>query len=176
MTEQQLCDLVLEVSGKTERQLPRFRILALAQQGLETLAKRVASQSGYEGLQKDFSATPTLGRLDLDSIAGILFDVNLAEVRVSLSNQSITMIDSIRTLEFGGLANDQVFCARNGNELVFRQADGTMNTYAQPVKIKANQIPTLAALKTQYNGALVNIVAELATGTVPQPELTGVAA
>jgi len=175
MTEPELIAMVLEAAGRTEQQLPRFRILGLVKEGLEVLAKRVASQGGYEGLQKDFTATPTAGRLDLDTLAGILFEVNLAEVRISASNQGITMIDSVRTLEYASLPTDQVFCARDGNELVFRQADGTMNAYAQPVKIKANQIPTLATLKAQYKGALASIIAELA-GAAPQPELTGVSA
>lgn len=173
MTETELCNLVLEVSGKTELELPTFRILALRKQGLELLSKRVASQQGYAGLQKDFAGTPTLGRLDLDALPGLLFDANIVEVRVTASNQGVTMIDSIKTLEFGGLPDDQVFCAREGNELVFRNASG-INNYAQAVKIKANQIVALDTLKAQYNGALVAIIAELAAGLPAPPELTGV--
>jgi hypothetical protein len=173
MTDAQLIALVLEAAGKTEQELPRFRILGLRTLGLETLAKRVALQSGYEGLQKDFAGTPTLGRLDLDSFAGLLFDYTLAEVRVAATNQGITMIDNVKTLEYGGLATDQVFCAREGNELVFRDATGALNAYEQPVKIKANQVATLAGLKPQYYGALASIIAELATGKAAQAELTG---
>jgi hypothetical protein len=176
VTEEELRNMVLEATGKTERELPTFRILGLVKEGLEVLAKRVASQNGYQGLQGDFAATPVAGRLDLDTLAGLLFDPALVEVRVSASNQGITIIDNVQTLEYGGLATDQVFCAREGNELVFRQADGSMNAYAQPVKIKANQIPTLATLKAQYRGALASIIAELAVGTQPRPELTGVVA
>lgn len=174
MTEAQLVNMVLEATGKTERELPRFRILGLAKEGLELLAKRVASQNGYQGLQKDFTAPPTAGRLDLDTLPGLMFDTVLVEVRVATSNQGITMIDNVKTLTFGGLPTDQVFCAREGNELVFRSADGSMNTYSQVVRVKANQIPTLATLKAQYNGALVAVVAELATNTQMRPEMTGV--
>lgn len=174
MTEQQLIAMALEVSGRTEQQLPRFRILALVNEALELLAKRIMGQPGFRAGQKDFTATPTLGRLDLDTLPTILFDVNLAEVRVAASNQGITMIDSVKTLEFGKLPEDQVFCARDGNELVFKQAGGGINQYAQPVKIKTNQIWTLDNLKPQYNGALANIVAELALQAAPLPELTGV--
>jgi len=173
MTEAQLIALVLEAAGKTEKQLPRFRILGLVTEGLELLAKRVAGADNFRSLQQDFTATPTLGRLDLDGINGLLFNARLAEVRVAASNQGITLIDSVKTLEFGGLPTDQVFCARDGNELVFRDATGAMNAYAQQVKIKANQLPTLSGLKAQYNGALTAIIAELA-GSPPRPELTGV--
>jgi hypothetical protein len=83
MTEAQLIAMVLEASGKTEQQLPRFRILALVHEGLETLAKRVMHQPGFVGLQKDFTATPTLGRLDLYSRPTFVFDINLFVVRVA---------------------------------------------------------------------------------------------
>lgn len=173
MTEAQLIALVLEAAGKTEKQLPRFRILGLVTEGLETLAKRVAGGESFRSLQQDFTATPTLGRLDLDSLSGLIFDARINEVRVSATNQGITMIDSVQTLQFGGLATDQVFCARDGNELVFRDATGAMNAYAQPVKIKANQLPSLSGLKAQYNGALAAIIAEL-SGSPARVELTGV--
>ena len=176
MTESELIGMVLEATGKTEQELPRFRILGLVKTGLELLGKRVAAQSGYQGLQKDFTATPVNGRLNLDTLTGLLFEPALVEVRVSASNQGITLIDDVKTLEHGGLATDHAFCAREGNELVFRQADGTMNSYAQEVKIKANQIPTLAALKAQYKGALAAVIAEMVVNPSPRPELTGVTA
>lgn len=42
MTEQQLCNLVLEASGKSEKELPKFRILALANLALQRIATIVA--------------------------------------------------------------------------------------------------------------------------------------
>lgn len=174
MTETQLINQVLEVSGKTEKELPRFRILGLVQSALELLAKRVCAQAGYEGLQTDFLVAPVAGRLDLSTIAGLLFDVDYVEVRVAATNAGIVMIDNIKTLEFGGLPKDQVFCAREGNEVVFRDLTGSLTAYTQAVKVKANQIPTLAGLNAKYNGAIVATVVELA-GVKPAPaELTGV--
>lgn len=176
MTETELVNQVLEVAGKTEKELPRFRILGLVGPALELLAKRVCAHAGYEGLQTDFLVAPVAGRLDLSAIAGLLFDTDYAEVRVSATNAGITMIDNVKTLEFGGLPKDQVFCAREGNELVFRDLTGSLTTYAQAVKMKANQIPTLATLNARYKGALAAIVTELA-GIKPAPvELTGVSA
>lgn len=42
MTEQQLCNLVLEASGKSEKELPKFRILALANLALQRIATIIA--------------------------------------------------------------------------------------------------------------------------------------
>lgn len=173
MTETELINLTLEAAGKTEQQLPRFRILGLTTQALELLAKRVASQQGYQGLQSDFLIAPIAGRLDLSAIPGLLFDARRVEVRIAASNAGITMIDNVKTLELAGLPKDQIFCAREGNDLVFRDLTGAINTYATAVKVKASQQPTLAGLKPQYNGALAAIVAELATGKMAPAELTG---
>jgi hypothetical protein len=176
MTEQELISLTLEAAGKTEQQLPRFRILGLAKEGLELLAKRVAAQQGYQGLQRDFVFAPVAGRLNLSTLPGLLFNAPRVEVRIAATGAGITMIDSVKTLEFGGLPRDQVFCAREGDELVFRDLTGALNTYTTAVAIKANQIPTLAGLRAEYNGALAAIIAELAVAKMAPPELTGVSA
>jgi hypothetical protein len=174
VTETELINLTLEAAGKTEQQLPRFRILGLVTAGLETLAKRVATQAGYQGLQKDFLVAPVAGRLDLSAVPGLLFDPARVEVRIAASGAGVTMIDNVKTLEYGGLPKDQVFCAREGDELVFRDLTGALNTYATAIQLKASQIPTLGGLKPQYKGALAAIIAELATSApVAQPELTG---
>lgn len=173
MTEEQLCNLVLEQAGKTERELPKFRILGLITEGLELFAKRVATQLGYRGLQTDFLVAPVAGRLNLSTVPGLLFDVSRVSVRIASSNAGITVIDSIRALEHGGLPKDQVFCAREGDDLVFRDTNGSLTAYATAVKLKANQIPSLEGLKAQYNGALAAIIAELAVGKAAPAELTG---
>lgn len=176
MTETELVNLTLEATGKTEQQLPRFRILGLVPTALELLAKRIAAQQGYAGLQTDFSVAPVAGRLDLSAIAGLIFSTKYVTVRVSATNAGIVMIDDVRTLENGGLPKDQVFCAREGNELVFRDTNGSLTAYSQAVKVKANQIPTLAGLNTKYNGALILVMKELITGVPAPMEATGVTA
>ena len=173
MTEIELVNLTLEAAGKTEQELPRFRILGLATQALELLAKRVSEQPGYEGLQRDTLVAPVAGRLNLNGITGLLFNESRVEVRIAASGAGITMVDNIKTLEFGGLPKDQIFCAREGNELVFRDTTGALNTYAAAVNIKANEIPTLAGLKDQYKGTVAAIVAELAVGKTAPAEMTG---
>lgn len=171
MTEEQLCNLVLEVSGKSERSLPRFRILGLASQGLELLAKRIAAGPGYQGLQKDFSATPSAGRFDLTTLADLLFDMSKATVRISSSNVLLIPVDAAHTLEKGDLVLDDIYYTRLGNELVFKSTDGAINTFATALKIKANFIPTLATLPAEYKTALTTTINELATGSAIRPEL-----
>ncbi len=173
MTEEELISLTLEAAGRTEQQLPRFRILGLVTQGLETLAKRVSEQAGYEGLQRDFLVAPVAGRLDLSTVNGLIFNTARVEVRIAATGEGVTMIDDIRTLEYGNLSKDQVFCSREGDELVFRDTNGAMNAYTTAVKVKANQIPTLGGLKPQYKGALAATIAELAIGKPAGLEATG---
>lgn len=43
MTEQQLCNLVLEATAKSEKELPKFRIIALANLALQRLATIIAT-------------------------------------------------------------------------------------------------------------------------------------
>lgn len=43
MTEQQLCNLVLEITGKSEKELPKFRILAVASLALQRLTTIIAT-------------------------------------------------------------------------------------------------------------------------------------
>lgn len=174
MTEVQLVNLVLEAAGKTEAQLPKFRILALASQGLELLAKRTAAGQGYKGLQKDFSATPTAGRFDLTTLADMLFNIHRATVRISSSNVLLIPVDTPNTLEKGELPLDDTYYTRLGNELVFKSTDGAINTFATALKIKANFIPTLATLPAEYNAALAATVSEMAAGTPMRAELTEV--
>jgi len=176
VTETEVVNQTLEATGKTEQELPRFRILGLIPTALELLGKRISALQGYAGLQSDFLVAPVAGRLDLSAIAGLVFSTKYVSVRVAATNAGITMIDDVRTLENGGLPKDQVFCAREGNELVFRDTTGSLTTYATAVKVKANQIPTLPALNAKYNGALVMVLKELITGVPAPTELTGVTA
>ena len=82
MTESQLCNLVLEATGKTEQELPRFRILALGKLALQRLADIIAkasddpkmqvvqshAQALRQLLRKDVQVTVTNGVGDLTAV------------------------------------------------------------------------------------------------------------
>lgn len=128
---------------------------------LKTVSHRVAKDQGYEGLQKDFSVTPTAGVVDLTALAGIIFDIARSRVRITSSNLPIRAIDSMETLISGGLQIDQVLYAQDGTDLRFRDTAGALGTYATAVKIKANYILTLTDVPTQYEAMLVETVVGL---------------
>lgn len=147
-------------------------LVALIPDALELLGKRVAAGMDYQGLQTDFSATPAAGLLDLSSLTGLLFDLHRSRVRVSASGISLQPIDSLETLERGDLPNDQVYYAQDGSTLRFRSTTPALNDYATALKIRANFIPSVATLPSEYEGALVRVMVELAGNAVAAAELT----
>lgn len=128
---------------------------------LKTVSHRVAKESGYEGLQKDFSVTPTAGVIDLTALTGIIFDIARSRVRVASSNLPINAVDSMETLVNAGLPTDVVLYAQDGTDLRFRDTAGALGTYVTPVKIKANSILALSEVPSQYEALLVETLAGL---------------
>lgn len=158
----------------------RYRsvLSAVAADALELMAIRVKDGDGYEGLQQDFTLTPTAGRLDLTATAGILFDIDKSRVRVASSGATIQMIDLIETLENGGLASDRVYVSQDGQELVFRSTTGLLTDYATQVKIKANYIPSFVVADSRpipfrLEGALVATMVEMALKAQMPPVVVG---
>lgn len=77
MTEEQLCNLVLEASGKTEKELPRFRIIALGKLAIHRLASLLAAakdepfaQALRQLVREDVDVTVTNGVGDLTGVKG----------------------------------------------------------------------------------------------------------
>lgn len=75
MTEQQLCNLVLEATGKSEKELPKFRIIALARLALTKLTAIIAeakdkvnSQALRQLVRDDVTVTITAGVGDLTTV------------------------------------------------------------------------------------------------------------
>lgn len=137
------------------------RLVTMVPAALELLADKVAQGLGYRGLQKDFDLTPTAGAVDIPTL--MLFDINKATVRVASSNDYLTPIDDVLTLENGNLPLDQVYYARDGSTLRFRSTTGLLTDYATALKVRANFIPTLSTLPTtQYEGNLVETLAAMA--------------
>lgn len=142
------------------------RIYTLIPAALELLADRVKRSIDYRGLQTDFSVTPVAGLVDLTALAGILFDINRSTVRVSATNDYLSPVDNIITLENGGLPNDQPYYAQDGTTLRIRSVTPLLTDYTTPLKIKSNYIPSLTdaalPLPSQYEGALLETVVEMA--------------
>lgn len=163
----------LVASGGDPATIKIPHLISLIPLGLELLAKRVADSDAYEGLQRDYTATPAAGFLDLDTLANVLFDIDKCRVRVSASNASLAAVDSYETLEHGELALDQVYYAQDGTALRFRDTAGSLVAYATALKVRANYIPSLTdssyPLPSQYVGALVSQVVELVRGEI-QPQ------
>lgn len=139
------------------------RLVTMIPAALELLADKVRQGPGYRGLQKDFDLTPAAGAVDIPTL--MLFDINKSTVRVASSNDYLTPIDDVLTLENGTLPSDQVYYAADGSTLRFRSTTGLLTDYATAVKVKANFIPTLATLPTQYEGNLVEVLVSLAASS-----------
>lgn len=142
------------------------RLVRLVPSALELIALRIKESDGYEGMQQDFTATPTAGRLDLSAVVGLLFDVDKANVRIAASGVNIQIIDSVETLEHGRLPTDRVWVAQDGQELVFRSTAGLLTDYATQVKIKSNYVPSLVGadsrpLLARFEGLLLKTLVEL---------------
>lgn len=131
------------------------------------MSHRVAKESGYEGLQKDFSVTPTAGVIDLSAIATIIFDIARSRVRVASTNLPLYPIDSVETMVNAGIPTDKVVYAQDGAELRFYSA-GALGTYVTPVKIKSNYVLALADIPTQYEDMFIETLAGLVGGQVPE--------
>ena len=165
-----------------EATLVRSTLSVIANDALELMAKRVAAGEAYEGLQIDYLATPVLGFLDLTLLTGILFDIDRARIRVASTHATLRAVDSYETLENGNLPLDQIYYAQDGVGLRLRDLTGSIVLYAVAVKIMANYVPSFTnasfPIPTQYEGALVSTMVELALGQA-QPreakELTEIA-
>lgn len=159
---------LLAARGQDVSNLRSPRILALVSDALEVMSHRAAKSEGYEGLQKDFSVTPTSGVIDLTSIATIIFDIARSRVRVASTNVPLYAVDSLETLVNAGLPTDKVIYAQDGTDLHFRDIGGTLNTYATALKIKANHVLTLATVPAQYEDMFIETLAGLVGGQVPE--------
>jgi hypothetical protein len=145
--------------GDAARLVLRTTLLTLIPVALELLADKVAQGPGYKGLQKDFDLTPVAGAVDIPTL--MIFDINRSVVRVASSNDFLTPIDDILTLENGNLPSDQVYYALDGSSLRFRSTTPSLTDYATAVKVRANFIPTPATLPTQYEGNAVEVLVSL---------------
>lgn len=159
---------VLASRGADYSNLRNNRILALVPSALEEMSHRAAKGEGYEGLQKDFSVTPTAGVVDLSAIATLIFDLARSRVRVASTNLPLYAVDSVETLVNAGLQVDKAMYAQDGAELRFRDTSGALGTYVTPVKIKANYVLVLADIPTQYEDMFIQTLAGLAGGQLPE--------
>lgn len=143
---------------------------SMVDQALELLGKRLAASDSRAGMTKDFAATPSAGVVDLTALPGILFDINRSGVRAASSSVRLSAVDSIETLERGGLPADQVFYAQDGTDLRFRDTSGSTTSYAAQVEIKSSFVPAMTDITSQYEEALVSTLVELAGSTGAKPE------
>jgi hypothetical protein len=163
LTENTLALRALELAGLPETELPR--VVSQIPAGLELLGLEVRSSPDYADMQADFPATPVAGLLDLSAIDGILFDMGRSTVRVSATNQRLTPIDDLLTLQDGRLPSDAVYYAQDGRGLRFRSATPSLTDYATAVKIRANYVPSLIdsarSVPLRFEGRLVALLASL---------------
>lgn len=153
--------------GRERATAMRSALSVIVNSALELMAVRVKDGEGYEGLQKDFTVTPTLGRFNTTATAGMLFELEKSRIRVASSNATIQLIDSMETLEFGGLPTDRIYAAQDGDDLVFRDLTGSINLYATQVKIKTNYVPSFVVadslpIPDNMRGLLVSTAVEMA--------------
>lgn len=146
------------------------RIAAQVPAALELMAKRIAAGPGYEGLQKDFDATPTAGVYDTSAASTMLFDIDRSQVRVASSGSTLQAVDNLRTLDRGGLPSDVVYYALDGGRIVFRSTTPAINDYVTPVKIRASFVPTLAEVTTYgLDGTLLETLLGMLSGDRQEP-------
>lgn len=173
LTEEQLCNLVLETAGRTERELPKFRILGLTMLALETLGKMVAESPRYQAMQKSFAITITGGQTDLDAITGLLFDPFKSLVYPSSSTTPAVYMYGPESLIWGGMvlgASEPIYYSEKGRILQFRNnTDGVLTSLSSTGSVYTNYVPTLAdaarPLPFQYQGTLAALIASLAVRT-----------
>lgn len=148
----------LRARGADLSNLRNPAILALVNPALDIMAHRIAEGKDYAGLQKDFTATPTSGFLDLSTLGtGALFDIARSLVKVTATGVPLTPLDSLYSLTNNpNLVSDQVYYAQDGGGLRFRATNGSLNTYATPLTITTNFIPSLGQLPFEYEGLFIN--------------------
>lgn len=184
MTEEQLCNLVLEKAGRTEKQLPKFRILGLVTPGMEMTARMVRASPGYEGMQKEFPITIAAGESDLQAIDGLLFDPLKSIVCATEDGIPAVYLPTPEDLVWGGMslgAAEPYYFSQRGTKLLFRnKADGEINTLNSDGIVVTNYIPKLTdgpgddrPLPFQYRGLLAATIAGLATGKPVETETAG---
>ena len=164
MLSTELVERALRAIGATTPELQlvaRTTALTLVTDALEAMSHRIAKEDGYEGVQKDFSVTPTAGVVDLSAISTMIFDIARSRVRVAATNVPLWGVDSMETLIDGGLPVDRVLYAQDGAELHFRDTNGAMGTYVTPIKIKSSYVLTLTDVPASYEAQLVQTLAGL---------------
>lgn len=159
---------LLAARGQDVSNLRNPRIVAMIGSALEAMAYRVARGPDYRGLQNDFFLTPAAGVIE-DWTAGIIFDIARSEVRDANTNVPLTPLDSVHALALASLPSDQVYYAQEGDKIRFRATNGALDTYATPVRITANFIPSLTDIPPEYHGLFFNTLAGLLTE--PRPEM-----
>lgn len=151
------------------------RLAAQVPAAIELMAKRIAQGPGYEGLQKDFDATPTAGVYDTSAAAAMLFDINRSQIRVASSGATLQAADNLRTMERGGLPSDVVYYTLDGGRIVFRSTTPAINDYATAVKVRANFVPTFAEVTTYgLDGTLLETLVGMNSGTQEAVEMAAV--
>lgn len=162
---------MLEATGRTERELPRFRILGLAGLARIHLADQIASSGDREErelLRKSFALTFTNGVAPLaDALADteplMLKHFNTAEVRLNNIKRQMTLVpdesavrlDRTPGFPFGTLIGNTLL-AYNGGQ-----------PYAGTGSIRAACIPTLPNINGPLGERFVTIVGGMATGKIP---------
>lgn len=171
MTEAQLCDLVLELTGKTEKELPRFRIIALSKIALQRLATLIATartepfaQALRQLARKDVTVNIVAGVGDLTAaktaVEPILADqISTAEVYFSgitrrgqyVPDRSALSLDRTPGFPFFTVVGDQMIVRYNNTS-----PTATATIRGPVVRTLANIPPTL-------NDKFAQLVAFLAT-------------
>lgn len=182
MTEEQLCNLVLEATGKSEQDLPRFRIIALGKLAIFKLAAIVsvattnpkaadvsmAAQALRQLIRKDFNVTITNGVGDLTAAktaAEPLMAHQLTSAEIYLDNitRRAQAAPDKTALEWDHPPGFP-FYAISGDELHVRY-NGTKPTTT--ARIRAAAVRSLANIPPLLVNDFVQIVAFM---TTPQGE------
>lgn len=171
MTEEQLCNLVLEATGKTEQELPKFRILALARLAIQKLPDVVdalppgpRAQQARQLLRKDVDVTITAGVGDLTAAKSDTEPIKAeelycAEIYIAGVTRRCQYAPDKSALEWDRPAGFPFFTV-SGNELLVRYNNAYPTTTAT---IRGTVIRTLANIPVQLQDNFVAIVAFMTT-------------
>lgn len=179
MTENELISRVLEVTRKTEQELPRFRILGVTKDARTEFADQVGASDDREYralLRKTFSVilTDSQGFVLLADLLNaaepiLLKYLNTAEIFAEGIDRKVTLLPDRSALALERPAGFP-FATLIGPSL--RLMNGGEPIAATNIYITGQYVPTLANITGQLIEPFVKVVVSMATGQTPSPTST----
>ena len=181
MTEEELCNLVLEQTGMSETALPRFRILGLSKDARMELAHQIAAGSlehrqltrktfaGTTGVSTDANGVADLTPLVTAVEPLLIKEFWTTEIYVAGMERRLQLVADHTAVKWDRPDGWPFGALQETNLLVYNEGKPVPTA---ALTITGAYVPSLEHLKPELNHPLVLIIQAMVTGAVPSPQRT----